>query len=209
MDIEFDKEHCDTMPVFDQRILDGIPYVQMRNAKEYIDRCIRTAESSFPEEVEFLGSKICSPQHAFRVMSEMDSRIDKNKIIDQAPSDVYLVQYRFKALGQDLKPRYMFLPNLKKGNEIKIAGKQFHAMPVLADPGFSVTSDYVFFRMTRAPVTFNRLIHTVEKDGVRMSKSLVHSKLHWKGGANDRSRESDVIKVGNVVTTLSHYLFCK
>lgn len=209
MDIEFDREHCATMPVFDQDILDGIPYKQMQDPKAWIDSRIRIASKSFPDEVEFLGSRVCTPQEAFIVMTELTSKIDKNKVIDMATSNVFMVRYDFRALGVNLIPRYMFLPNFKKGNRIKIAGKDFHAMPILTDPGFSVTGDYVFLRMTRAPVTFKRVIHTVMRDGETLSSYITHSKLHWKGGANDRSRESDMIRIGNVVTTLSHYLFCK
>src|SRR5690606_10212298 len=106
---------------------------------------------------------------------------------------------QFRADGQDLIPRYMYLPNVKKGSRIMLAGKDFHISAVLTDPGFSVTGDYVFVRMTRAPVTFRRAIHTVLKDGAVFSTYLAHSKLHWKGGANDRSRTSDSIRVGSVV----------
>lgn len=209
MDIDFDIEHCETMPKFDQRILNGIAYEQLRNPKDWVDSYIRTAEASFPEEVEFVGSKICSPMEAYRVMSELTSRIDRTKVIDMASNDVFMVKYQFKAKGVDLIPRYMFLPNVKKGNLIRIAGKEFISMSVLTDPGFSITSDYVFLRVTRAPVTFERTIYSAIKDGETLNHYIAHSKLHWKGGANDRSRESDTHRVGQTVTTLAHYLFCK
>lgn len=209
MDIEFDIDHCDTMPKFDQRILDGIAYTQLCDPKKYIDDCIRTAEKSFPDEVEFVDSKVCSPIEAYRVMSDLKSRIDKSIVVDMASSDLFMVKYRFRAKGQDLIPRYMFLPNFKKGNLIDIAGKTFMTMTVLTDPGFSVTSDYVFLRVTRAPMTFERTIHSVTKNGETLNSYMVNAKLHWRGGANDRSRESDSIRVGSVVSTLAHYLFCK
>ena len=209
MDIEFDIAHCETMPVFNKDILDGIAYTQLFDPKAYIDTCIRTAELSFPEEVEFVDSKVCSPVEAYRVMSDLKSRIDKSIVVDMAPSDVFMVKYQFRAKGQDLIPRYMFLPSFKKGNLIEIAGKTFMAMTVLTDPGFSVTSDYVFLRVTRAPMTFERAIHSVIKNGETLNSYMVNANLHWKGGANDRSRESDTIRVGAVASTLAHYLFCK
>lgn len=209
MDIEFDKSHSDKMPVFNQKVLDGIAFWQLQDPKRWIDACIRTAEQSFPEEVEFVGSKVCSPMEAYRVMADLKSRIDKSIVVDMASSDVFMVKYQFRAKGVDLITRYMLLPDFKKGNEIRIAGKVFTSMSVLTDPGFSVTSDYVFLRVTRAPMTFERAIHSVIKDGETLNSYMAHAKLHWRGGANDRTRESDSIRVGGVVSTLAHYLFCK
>lgn len=209
MDIEFDLEHHATVPKFNQDILDGIAYKQMRDPKGLIDTRIRMAEASFPEGVEFIESTMCTPQEAYRVMTDLTSKIDRARIIDMAKNDVFMVKYQFRALNTDLIPRYMFLPNFKKGSRIRIGGKPFSAIAVLTDPGFSVTGEYIFLRMMRAPVTFKRSIHSAIKDGKTHSRYFAHSKLHWKGGENDRGRESDSIKVGDVYTTLSHYLFCK
>lgn len=209
MDIEFDLAIHDKMPKFDQRILDGLVYAQLQNAKAVIDDRIYMAAENFPPEVEFVGSYVCSPQEAYRVMSNLPSRINRHQMVDIASNDVYMVKYIFKAFGEELRPRYMFLPNFRKGNRIRITGKEFTAMTVLVNPGFSVTSDYVFIRTTRAPVTFNRIIHTVIKDGETYHKYLAWSSLHFRGGRNDPSRESDSIRVGQVSTLISHYLFCK
>lgn len=209
MDIDFDIEYCDTLPKFNQDILDGITHKQLKNPKDWVDTYIRTAERSFPEEVEYIGSKICSPFEAYRVMAGMPPRGENVRVIDLATNDVFMVRYQFRANGVDLHPKHMFLPNIRKGNRIRIGGKEFGAMAVMVDPGFSVTSEYVFIRVARAPVTFNRRVYSVMKDGETLNHYIAHSKLHWKGGAYDKGRDSDQIKVGQVVTSLTHYLLCK
>lgn len=209
MDIGFDKLCHEQMPKFDQKIIDGLVYSQLKNAKAVIDDRIHMAAESFPEGVEYMGSRIVSPQEAYRVMANLHSHINKHQLVDTASNDVFMVKYRFKAFGDELTPKYLLLPNFRKGNTIRITGKEFTGMAVLADPGFSVTADYVFIRVTRAPVTFERVIHTVVKDNDTYSKYLAWSRLHHRGGANDPSRESDQIKVGSVSTLISHYLFCK
>lgn len=207
MDIELFKELQEDKPVFDQRILDGLAYSGLGDPKVEVDRLIGCAERSFPEGFVYLGSHICSPQEAYLVMASIKRRGEMS--VDMAPSDVVLCKYEFEFEGVRLKDRYFFLPFFRKGGFIKIAGKQFAISPVLADPGFSVGEDYVFIRMNRAPVNFKRMIYTVDIDGHKVSKYVVHSKLHHRAGNRDRKNGSDDIHVGRVNTTIPHYLFCK
>lgn len=209
MDIGLFAELQEGMPEFNQDILDGLACKSLEFAKEEVDSLIQCAESSFPEGFEYLGSFICSPQKALRVMTGGMSRSEKMNAVDLSSSNTYLVEYRFRFDGVDLHPRYFFLPFVREGGLITIAGKQFSISPVLADPGFSVGEDYVFIRMSRAPVTFKRVSGSVVIDGQRVARNIPWSKLHWKGGSRDKRRESDNIFLGKAVTTLPHYLFCK
>lgn len=210
-DIELADEMQDGIPEFNQAVMDGLAYTDLAHAKEEVDRRIRCAEKSFPPGFEFIESVPCSPQQAYRVMCRSLTRNSNrnNATFDLAPSQVYLVEYRFAFEGMPLHPRYFFLPYCDKGGLITIAGKQFALSPVLADPGFSVGEDFVFVRMNRAPVTFKRVIASVVKDGVEINEYVACSKLHHKGGTSDRKNESDTIVVGRVPTLLPHYLFAR
>lgn len=209
MDTELFAELQEGMPEFNQEILDGLACKELEFAKEEVDRLIRCAEASFPDGFEYEGSYICSPQKAYRVMTGGMSRSERISAIDLSSSSVYLVEYRFWFDGVELHPRYFFLPSVRTGGLITIAGKEFSISPVLADPGFSVGEDYVFIRMSRAPVTFKRESSSVMVDGKKVSRPIPYSKLHWKGGSSDKKRESDSIYLGKAVTTLPHYLFCR
>lgn len=210
MDIELFEEEQRPMPKFNQDIMDGLAYKGLRDAKGLVDRVIRCAEKSYPEDFTFLGSQVCLPQEAHKVMTSSLTRGDRNTpTVDLAPSDVYLVKYLFAYKGKELYPRYFYLPFVRRGGLITIAGKQFSISPVATDPCFSPCVDYVFIRMSRAPVTFKRVIHTVVVDGVQFSKYVAYSWLHHRGGSNNKTSKSDTIALGRVMTTLPHYLFCK
>lgn len=209
-DIALFDEMQQDMPVFSQEIMDGLAYTGLEKAKEEVDLLIRCAEGSYPEGFEFLGSKVCSQDEAYTVMASSLTRSDRSTpSVDLAPSDVYLVKYLFAADGKELYPRYFYLPYVRRGGLITIAGKQFSISPILTDPCFSVGQDNVFIRMSRAPVTFKRVIHTVVIDGEQHSKYVAYSWLHHRGGNNNKKSESDTLSLGRVMTTLPHYLFCK
>lgn len=209
-DIELFDELQEDRPKFNQEIMDGLAYQGLERAKEDVDLLIRCAEGSYPEGFEFVESVICSPQEAYTVMANSLTRSDRaTPSHDLAPTDVYLVKYQFAADGKLLYPRYFFLPYIRKGGLMTIAGKQFSVSPVLTDACFSVGEDNVFIRMSRAPVTFKRVIHTVVLDGVQLSKYVAYSWLHHRGGNNNKKSESDTLSLGRVMTTLPHYLFCK
>jgi len=209
-DIELFNELQEDMPSFNQEIMDGLAYTGLEKAKEEVDLLIRCAEGSYPDGFEFLGSVVCSPQEAYSVMASSLTRSDRSTpSVDLAPSDVFLVKYRFAADGKELYPRYFYLPYVRKGGLIMIAGKQFSISPILTDPCFSVGPDNVFIRMSRAPVTFKRVINTVMINGEQVSKYVAYSWLHHRGGNNNKKSESDTLSLGRVMTTLPHYLFCK
>ena len=207
MDIEMFDELHQGVPKFNKKILEGVAYTELQDAKSKVDRLIHCAERSFPEDFYFNGSRVCDPAEAYRYMAQF-RRIGDSKI-DLAPSDMVLVAYDFTGAGHKLTTKYFFLPCPEKGNFIKIADKVFTLTPVMADPGFSVGEGFVFVKMNRAPVNFRREIYTVIGDGEILSKYVAHAKLHNKAGNPDRKHKSDRIYVGRVLTTIPHYLFCK
>lgn len=212
MDIELFKDQQIGMPVFQQRLLDGLAYGDLHWAKRSVDELIRCAVPSFPDEFDFKESTICDPKKAYKVMTTGLSRSGREPpAVDLAINNVYLVEYIFTYKGKELYPRYFNLPFCEPGGLFTIAGKQFAISSVLMDPCFSVGEDYVFIRMSRAPVTFRRVMHSINVDNApgAATKLIVYSKLHHKGGSNDKKRESDTIHVGRVQSTMPHYLFCR
>ena len=160
LNLEIERE---VAPEFNQDLLSGLVYTQAGTFKDDVDKYIYCASPSFPEGFEFKRSVRCSPQEAFRVMSGQLSKNDKVTPVDISPSDVRLYRYEFTFEGVPLHPRYLNLPVPEEGDILRLSGKRFALSAVLADPGFSVTRDEVFFRMTRAPVSFRREICSVRK----------------------------------------------
>lgn len=204
-----DELHED-IPEFNQSILDGLAYRDLGRAKEEIDQYIACAEPGFPDNFSFIKSSVCSVPEAIQVMSTAMSRSDRGQpSIDLATSDVYLVKYEFMCDGVRLIPRYFFLPYARRGSLTMIAGKQFGIGTVLMDPGLSIGPDYVFIRMSRAPVTFKQTIQTMRVNGEFDSNYVAWSWLHNSGGAHNKTGQSDTLTIGKAVSTLPHYLFCR
>lgn len=220
-DIALDLEMQEDMPSFNMDIIEGLARKSLLNAKELVEQRIRCAEKSYPEGFEFLGSEYCSPMETHRVMATLLTRRDRGTpTIEMAPTDAYLVKYKFAFEGHKLYDRYLFLPAPKIHNMMRVLGKEFSLSAVAADPCFSVGMDYVFIRTNRAPITFRYEVGTVSIDrdytaerpeytGEQMSTDIAYTWVHNRGGINNRTGKSDTITLGRVVTTLPHYLFAK
>lgn len=205
----FDKLN-EKSPKFNQDIIDGLAYVQLKTAKSDVDRVLRTAESTMPDGFTFVDSNICGPQETYRVITGLVNKADaRSRAVDMAWNDLYMVKYQFSLDGDPLTDRYQYLPSVKKGNLLSIGDRQFTITPVLGDRCFSIGIDNVFVPLNRAVVTYKQLIHSIDVDGMFTSRLVVWSKLHNKGGTAANGRDSDRLRLGQVYTTIGHYLFAK
>lgn len=200
----------ENIPTFNQDIIDGLAYKALRSAKDDVDSMIRTAEKSMPEDFSFVGSTICNPQEAYRVLTmHMNRGNVRSRSVDLARNDLFLVKYSFKLGDEELTDRYLYLPRPKLGGLLAIGDKTFAITPVLGDRCFSVGLDNVFVPLPRAVFTYRRFIHTIDVDGEMVSRLVLWSKLHNRGGSANGGKDSDRITLGKVHTTIAHYLFAK
>lgn len=196
------------VPQFNRQLVRGLACEHLKRAKQHIDRIIRCAEEQYPEGLEFVESTRCTPMEEYNEITK--ARGNANRVYDLAKSDVYLVKYQFKYKGENLRPRYLYLPHVRQGGIINIMGKQFAISPVLADKVFSIGVDDIFIPMPRGKVTFNcRELHHFVADDTRVGRYVVWSPLHNRGAKKGRSSRSSTIQVGGVYSTLMHYLLCK
>lgn len=198
--------HRKRSPKFNEDVVKGLACLDIKDAQAYVDNIINCGVSQYPEGFEFVRSERCNPLEEYNVVTK--SRNGPNRVFDLARSDVYLVKYLFRNHGKDLPPCYMYLPFVRQAGMLYITGKQFAVSPVMGDIAFSTSENDVFIRMPRAPVTFNRSTSWLVIDGVRVSKYVIWSSLHNKGGKRSKNRSS-LIYLGRVQSTLAHYLFCK
>jgi len=209
MDIEWFNDLQADRPKFNQDIIDGIAYKELKKAEDRVVNVIHCAEPSFPDKFEFLGASVCGPRETFQVIAGGLTKSNRMPpTVDLAITDAKLVKFQFAFDDRELYPRYFYVPYSRLGGFMGIAGNQFLISAVLADPCFSVGTDHVFLRVNRAPMTFKLVDTTMRIDGVLSSRDIPYSWLHHKGASNKTS-ESDVLQLGHVVTTLPHYLFCK
>lgn len=198
------------IPKFNQDIVDGLAYVQLKTAKDDVDRVMRTAESTMPDGFTFTGSQPCGPQETYRVITGLLNKSDaRSRAVDMAWNDLYMVKYGFELDGDPLTDRYQYMPMPRKGNLMSIGDRTFTITPILGDRCFSVGADNIFVPLNRAVVTYKQLIHSIDVDGMFTSRYVVWSKLHNRGGTAANGRDSDRLRLGQVYTTIGHYLFAK
>ena len=138
MDVRLFRKLNESMPTFNQDIVDGLAYVQLKTAKEDVDRVLRTAESTMPDGFAFTGSVPCGPQETYRVITGLINKTDaRSRTVDMAWNDLYMVKYQFSLDGDPLTDRYQLLPSVKKGNLVSIGDRQFTITPVLGDRCFA------------------------------------------------------------------------
>lgn len=196
--------------VINEKIATGLPYHTLKHAKEDVDKIIRIASANLPGGFSYNGSTVCNPQEAYRVLTGLANKSStRDRTIDFAESDFYLAKYHFSLPDEELTPRYQMLPLPEKGGILRIGGRKFSIFPVLGDRCFSIGSDNVFIRLSRAVVTFKSHYHTLMVDGVPDTRILIWALLHNRGGTQATGKGSDRIKLGQVFTTMGHYLFAK
>ena len=84
---------------------------------------IMTAEQSMPDDFSFIGSTVCNPQEAYRVLTAPRVRGNvRTRSVDLAKNDLYLTKYQFALGSTPLTDRYLYLPSVKKGGLLTIGG---------------------------------------------------------------------------------------
>lgn len=190
-------------PKFNERVCNGFAVGEMQNVERYVDRIIRCAEQSFPEGLVYRGFERCTPEEEYAFAT---AKRNNKQSFELAKSDVYLVKYYFDYFGEEIKPRYLYLPYVRDCGMITILGSNFQISPVLADKAISVGIDNIFVPLNRDKLTFKRLVHHLSVNGVRTNAYVVWSAIyHSKRTARGLRQRKTV----DACSTNVHYLFCK
>lgn len=205
MDIRLFSQIQQSVPQFNPTVCNGLATVHMDKVEHYIDSIFKCAAMGFPEGLLYLGYQRCTPTEEYNVITTR--RNNNKRTIEMTRSDVYLVKYMFSYQGEELKPRYMYLPFVGDAGMIKILGSTFNISPVLADRLISVGVDSLFIPLNRDRLTFKRLIHPFCIDGVREMAYVVWGKIHHP--PKRRNKDISLRKMVSMNATPVHYLFCK
>lgn len=192
-------------PKFNERVCNGFAVEEMRKVEAYIDRIIRCAEASFPADLKYRGFERTTPQEEYNIVT---AKRHNKQCYELARSDVYLVKYGFEFQGEELKPRFIFLPFTRDCGKITILGSDFQISPTLADKAISVGIDNIFIPLNRDKLTFKRLVHHFMMDGQRQNAYVVWSSIYHTSKRNIKNVPSQR-KLVDVEATNVHYLFCK
>tara|TARA_B100000700_G_scaffold208593_1_gene229316 strand:- start:68843 stop:70465 length:1623 start_codon:yes stop_codon:yes gene_type:complete len=190
-------------PQLNSRIMNGLATEQLMGVEQFVDQIFRCAAQDFPEGLVYEGYKRCSPKEEFNVATKAR---ENQRRFDLARNDYFMVKYVFTFNGEELFPRYMYLPYVNKGGILHIRGKRFAISPVLADPAFSISGQSMFIQLTRIRLTFERTTHHFMLNEDRESTYVVWSWVHTTARNRfNKSSSSSRIKY----STMANYLFAR
>lgn len=188
-------------PELNTVLADGLAVRDMRYVEKYINDVFRSAARGFPEGLIYVGCTRCTPQEEF----EQLTKIKNNKRqFNVARSDLYMVKYHFRYKGEDLDPRYLSLPFVSDAGTIVLGGSRFNISPVLSDRVISVGVDYIFVRLLKARLTFERMMHHFMIDDCRETVQVAWSSIY-----NRNAKMKKLKPTVRANCSLMHYLLCK
>lgn len=191
----FDKLH-ESIPQFNPLIAEGLAYHQIKNCEEYINKVLECAIPVLPKEVEYLGFSYATPYEEFR-MSLYKDRYDVSE------SNVYMIKLHFAFKGEEIAPRFLYLPYVERGGILKLKDSIFAISPIITDNALSVSNGTIYMPFNKSKVIFERNIHYYKANGETKSSYIIHSAIH-------KARETAPVKrSAKMVTTNAHYLFAK
>lgn len=218
MDATFVELRNRVVPPFNHAIASGIATLHIPQALKYIDKVWKSISREFPPGLVYVDYERCLPTEEYRedarkrsptrTTKRVETKLKKapKTAFDVARSDVFLVKFFFRYEGEDLPPRYLYLPFVPegKGGLMNIAGSRFAISPVLQDIVISPDDDNVFAQLLCIKLIFRRLDYVYQVDGRNRSVQVVWSNIYNK--TPDMKKLVPTIKME---TCLAHYLFCK
>lgn len=186
------------IPPFNPMIAKGVATYQIPLMQKYIDHVFRCASRSFPEGMQYMGCRRCTPEQEWAIVT---ARRHNRHSYELAQSDVFLVGYNFSYQGQPLQERFLYLPFVGQAGTLQLRGPLYTIMPVLADELISATKNGIFVPFTRDKLTFERLQYAFIANGTAVKTYITWSAVH--SYAEDSSAKACAL------STLAHYLFCK
>ena len=191
------------MPRFTETVVDGWAIHEMKHVERHVDRIFHAAAGDFPPELKYLGYERCTPYEEFAEITRKQSNQAAHEL---ARKDLYLVKYRFSFAGEELEPRFIYLPFVSEAGTIVLNGSEFAIAPVLADKVMSVSPDEIFIPINRAKLRFRQAMHSFDANGQSQTVFVIWAEIY--------NRKPAVVSLANKSpvrgkTTLAHYLFAK
>jgi hypothetical protein len=182
-------------------IANGLAVKHFHDVEKYVDLVFKSAAKGFPLGLKYVDGKRCTPQEELAVVTKKKG---SKRMYDVARSDIYMMKYTFSYNGEELEPRYLYLPFVSDAGTITIGGSRFNISPLLTDRVISVGVSSIFIRLLRDRLTFERMSQHYMVDGKRETVQVAWSLIYHKNAKMKKLRPT--VKAN---CTLMHYLLCK
>jgi hypothetical protein len=201
MDAELGRLIDTDTPKLNPLIANGLAVEHMRYVDNYVDQVFQSAAKGFPEGLVYLGCRSATPKEEF---DETTKKKGTKRMFDTARSDIRMMKYLFSYKGEELPPRYLYLPFVSDAGCLYLGGSRFNISPILTDRVISVGVTNIFVRLLRDRLTFERMSHHYMVDGKRETVQVAWSLIYHKNAKMKKLRPT--VKAN---CALMHYLFCK
>lgn len=189
---------ADSIPKFNQYLLETYVKTQVESAPTFIDMCLREAVKLNSGAVEYIGYEVVRPEE--RTIFEMGKSTRK---ICFWTSELLLMKYKFRHEGRVI-PSYIYVPYLVD-NMLVIKSKIFAIHKGISEQVFSRRQekhgDGIMIRPIRARIPFTRkhsyLMKSANTD-YRSTEFIITAGLHHRAGSKS-----------SIDKTIILYLLCK
>ena len=197
-------------PKLNPVIANGLAATQLKEAEKHIDEVFKLVSREFPPGLVYQGYARCTPMEEF---NERTRRRENRQTYEIARTDFYMVKFFFTYHGEPLfktpnsigtPAAHMYLPFCGDAGMLSISGSKFAISPVLNDRVISIGVDDVFIRLMRGKVTFQRLTHTVIRDGRKETGQVIWGMIY-----NRTDKQKIFRSTTKANSSMVHYLFCK
>lgn len=179
----------------------AVEHMKERTIASYVDDVFRSVAKGLPQGLEYKGCRRATPHEEFQ---ETTKKKGTKRMFDTARSDIFMMKYLFSFKGEDLPPRYLYLPFVSDAGCIVLGGSRFNISPILTDRVISVGVTNIFVRLQRDRLTFERMSWHYLVDGKRETVQVPWAAIYHKNAKMKKLRPT--VKAN---CALVHYLFCK
>lgn len=188
-------------PALNPALAGGLAVVHFKDIEKYVDDVLRAAFGPM-----YVGYRRCLPAEEFKQVTKarkLNNSGAAQRTFDMAQSTVHMNQYMFTYNGEELEPRYLYLPYVTPGAHLIMRGSTWHISPVLADRVISVAENSIFVRLLRDRWAFERTSQYYLANGLMESAQVVWSKIHHI------MKKPNIRRAVKAHTAIAHYLFCR
>ncbi len=201
-------------------IAQGLAVKELDKVEQYIDKRWRSAAANFPPNLYYEGPYRYTPEEESDLLLR---RYDGKTFYDLAPTDTFIVKYKFRysdpySMKDTTFHCNMRLPFVTKGNRMRINSTTYTILPVASDPVFYATDEDCFLSLNKRSIKLYCFTYTFICNDLIYNAPVIWSNLYTDGSDSKKSKK----KRNNIVYSnanskkskleyipLSIYLFSK
>lgn len=170
---------------FNQTIVDGVAYHELRDVVSDIEAQIRQISHSFIDGFEFIGCRFATPTKEVE-RSVIRGAPGKGNRLKLDKDSTYMLEVCFRYNGQDLNSGFIRVPYIKRGGATYLNGKVNHVHAVVVDRGVNLKDDSMYVYLNRANYTYSRQAHILKRNGIEIRDNVLTARLHQQSDVNRR-----------------------